>query len=90
MNFDFAAAMRQAAQLTRQRNLMEATRVIQRALSGRGRAAPPADPSPESARLIAPPNASEAPAAAEPPRARRAWRAPPGERAGGRTPAGRA
>jgi poly(hydroxyalkanoate) depolymerase family esterase len=68
MNSDFAAAMRQAVQLTRQRNLMEATRVIQRALSGRGRAAPAADPSPEGARLIAPPNASEAPAGAEPPR----------------------
>src|SRR5208337_82139 len=66
MNFDFASAMRQAAQLTRQRNLMEATRVIQRALSGRGRAVSAVDPSPERARLIAPPNASEAPAAAEP------------------------
>ena len=66
MNFDFASAMRQAAQLTRQRNLMEATRVIQRALSGRGRAVSPVDPSPERARLIAPPNASEGPAAAEP------------------------
>ena len=36
MNFDFASAMRQAAQLTRQKNLMEATRVIQRALFRRG------------------------------------------------------
>ena len=35
MNFDFSAAMRQAPQLTRAQNVMEATRVIQRALTGR-------------------------------------------------------
>lgn len=67
MNSDFAAAMRQAAQLTRQRNLIEATRVIQRALSGWGRAASSVDSLPESSRLIAPLNASEAAGAAEPP-----------------------
>jgi poly(hydroxyalkanoate) depolymerase family esterase len=40
MNEFFSAAMRKAAQFTREQNLMEATRLIQRALSGRDRAAP--------------------------------------------------
>ena len=40
MNEFFAAAMRKAAQLTREQNLLEATKVIQRALSGQDRAAP--------------------------------------------------
>ena len=66
MNSDFVAAMRQAVQLTRQRQLMEATRVIQRALSGWGRASPSNDPSSESARVIALANASDAAGAAEP------------------------
>ena len=35
MKIDFGAAMRQALQLTRAQNLIEATRVIQRALAGR-------------------------------------------------------
>ena len=64
MNSDFAAAMRQAVQLTRQRNLIEATRVIQRALSGQGRAAPSVDPSRGDPRPIAPPNVAEAAGAA--------------------------
>jgi hypothetical protein len=60
--------MRQAVQLTRQRNLIEATRVIQRALSGRGPAAPPVDDPLASARLIAPPpDVSETADAVEPP-----------------------
>ena len=42
MNEFFAAAMRKAAQLTREQNLLEATKVIQRALSGRDQA-PEAD-----------------------------------------------
>ena len=65
----FSTAMRQATQLTRAQNVIEATRVIQRALSGRGHAAPPVDQSRESARLIAPPpNVSETAGVAEPPR----------------------
>lgn len=40
MNEFFSAAMRKAAKLTREQNLMEATRAIQRALSGHSRAAP--------------------------------------------------
>jgi poly(hydroxyalkanoate) depolymerase family esterase len=48
----FSTAMRQATQLTRQKNVIEATRVIQRALSGRGHALSPDEQSPKSARLI--------------------------------------
>ncbi len=53
MTSNFGIAMRQALQLTRAQNLMEATRVIQRALGGRGRDKP--DRPAETARLIAPP-----------------------------------
>ena len=63
----FSTAMRQATQLTRAQNMIEATRVIQRALSGRGHAAPPVDQSRESARLIAlPTNVAESLEAFEP------------------------
>jgi len=41
-----SAAIGKAAQLTRRQNLVEATRVIQRALSGQGRAQPPVEPAP--------------------------------------------
>ena len=51
MNEFFAAAMRKATQLTRDQNLLEATRVIQRALSGGDRAAPE-NPVRENGRLI--------------------------------------
>ena len=51
MNEFFAAAMRKATQLTRDQNLIEATRVIQRALSGRDRE-PPENPVRENGRLI--------------------------------------
>ena len=44
----FSTAMRQATQLTRAQNVIEATRVIQRALSGRGHALSPDEQSPES------------------------------------------
>lgn len=44
----FGAAMRWAAQLTREQNIIEATRVIQRALSGRGPAVSPAGQPPEN------------------------------------------
>src|SRR5271166_3262045 len=54
MNLDFSAAMRQAAQLTRAQKLMEATRLIQRALMGRLPIAPDIQPF-ESARFLAPP-----------------------------------
>ncbi|MBV8569948.1 MAG: PHB depolymerase family esterase [Acidobacteriaceae bacterium] len=43
--------LRQGTQLTRAQNLMEATQVIQRALSGRGHAVSPGEPSPENSRL---------------------------------------
>ena len=49
----FSTAIRQATQLTRAQNVIEATRVIQRALSGRGHAVSPGEPSPENSRLIA-------------------------------------
>ena len=49
----FSTAMRQATQLTRAQNVIEATRVIQRGLSGRGHAVSPGEPSPENSRLIA-------------------------------------
>ncbi len=54
MNLDFSAAMRQAAQLTRAQKLMEATRLIQRALTGRRPIAPDIQPF-ESPRFLAPP-----------------------------------
>jgi hypothetical protein len=44
--------MRQATQLMREQNVIEATRIIQRALSGRGHALSPDEQSPESSRLI--------------------------------------
>ena len=49
-----STAMRQATQFTRDQNVIEATRVIKRALSGRGHAHSPDDQSPESSRLIEP------------------------------------
>jgi poly(hydroxyalkanoate) depolymerase family esterase len=55
MTLDFSAAMRRALQLTRAQNVMEATRVIQRALTRDGDAAPPVDEPLASARLLAPP-----------------------------------
>lgn len=48
----FSTAMRQATQLTREQNVIEATRLVQRALSGRGHALSPDEQSPESSRLI--------------------------------------
>ena len=52
MNIVFSTAMRKATQLTRAQNVMEATRVIQRALSGQGHALSPDEQSPESLGLI--------------------------------------
>ena len=66
MKSDFSAAMRRAAELTRAQNVIEATRVIQRALMGRRNVAPPAEEPRESARLLQPPSFAEAAAAAEP------------------------
>jgi poly(hydroxyalkanoate) depolymerase family esterase len=69
MTTDFSTAMRRATELVRGRNVLEATRLIQRALSGRGNADPSADAALESRRLIAPPpGASEAAEAVEPSR----------------------
>jgi poly(hydroxyalkanoate) depolymerase family esterase len=48
----FSTAMHQTTQLLREKNVTEATRVIQRALSGQGRALSPDEQSPESFRLI--------------------------------------
>ena len=49
MNEFFSAAMRKAAQLTREHNLLEATKVIQRALSGQ---AAPENPARENGPLL--------------------------------------
>jgi poly(hydroxyalkanoate) depolymerase family esterase len=69
MTLDFSAAMRRALQLTRAQNVMEATRVIQRALTRDGDAAPPVDEPLASARLLASPRDVAGTAdAAEPPR----------------------
>ena len=51
----FSAAMRHATKLTRARNVIEATRVIQDALLRRGRDFSPDQQTPESSRLITPP-----------------------------------
>jgi hypothetical protein len=48
----FSTAMHQATQLMREQNVIEATRVIKRALSGRGHANSPNEQSPERSRLI--------------------------------------
>ena len=48
----FSTAMHQTTQLLREKKVTEATRVIQRALSGQGRAFSPDEQSPESFRLI--------------------------------------
>jgi poly(hydroxyalkanoate) depolymerase family esterase len=48
----FSAPMRQATQLTRAKNVIEATRLIKRALSGRGQALSPDERSPKNARSI--------------------------------------
>ena len=56
----FSTAMRQAARLTRAQNVIEATQVIQRALSGQGHAVSRGKPSQENSRLIAlPTNVAE-------------------------------
>ena len=52
MNTVFSRAMRQATQLTRKQNVIEATRLIQRVLSGRNRNRPPDESAPEGAQLI--------------------------------------
>lgn len=48
----FRAAIHRAMQLTREQNMVEATRVIQRALSGRAQAVSPGGPSPETGRAL--------------------------------------
>jgi len=69
MTSDFSTAMRRATELVRGRNVLEATRLIQRALSGQGRADPAGDTPLESPRLTAPPpGASQAADAVEPSR----------------------
>ena len=52
MKTAFSTTMRQATQLMREQNVIEATRVIQRALSGRGHAPSRDEQSPESSRLV--------------------------------------
>jgi hypothetical protein len=64
----FGAAMRHATKLTRAQNVIEATREIQRALSGRGRDVSPDQQTGESPRLIPPPtNGAESADASEQP-----------------------
>jgi poly(hydroxyalkanoate) depolymerase family esterase len=48
----FCAAMRHATKLTRAQNLVEATQAIQRALSGRSEASPPAEPAQKKPGLL--------------------------------------
>jgi poly(hydroxyalkanoate) depolymerase family esterase len=63
----FSTAMRHATRLTGAQNVIEATRVIQRALSGRGYAVSQGEPSQENSRLIAlPANVAESLEAFEP------------------------
>jgi poly(hydroxyalkanoate) depolymerase family esterase len=89
MTLDFSAAMRRALELTRGQNVMEATRVIQRALTRRGRAAPPADEPLASARLLPPAHdVAGTVGAAEPPR-KTARTASAGDAAAERRPSGR-
>ena len=70
MKIDFGAAMRQALELTRNQNLMEATRVIQRALGGSAPAPSDDEPRQEPGKsaliLPPPPKASGAAEAVEP------------------------
>jgi len=63
----FGTALRQAAQLTRAQNVMEATRLIKRALSGRDHAFSPDEHPPERTRWIEP-QAHAAEGGAEQPR----------------------
>ena len=56
MKPDFGAAMREAFELTRAQKLTEATRVIQRALTGRGAPLLMSEPPRESVRLLAAPS----------------------------------
>src|SRR5271166_3767342 len=92
MKTDFSAAMRQALQLTRAQNvqnLMEATRVIQRALAGRSPAAPPVDePWERALAQPPPPEVTRTADAVEPPQ-QRAHMANSGEAATERRPSGR-
>ena len=69
MTSDFSAAMRRALQLTRAANVMEATRVIQRALGGRASAdaSPAEEPRAKALRLLRPPRPASADAIVEPP-----------------------
>ena len=85
---DFSATIRQALHLTRAQNLMEATRVVQRALVGSGPAAPPVDEPRE--RALAPPPPPEVTRTAdavEPPQQRA--HTDSGEAATERRPSGR-
>jgi poly(hydroxyalkanoate) depolymerase family esterase len=80
MKIDFGAAMRQALKLTRAQNVMEATRVIQRALGGSESDAPAADGSREDAPVLTPPSQ-----AVEPPRAGGQGEAAPATKPAGRS-----
>jgi len=65
----FGAAMRHATKLTRAQSVIEATRVIQRALSRRAHDVSPDQQTPESPRLITPPtNGAESADVSEQPR----------------------
>ena len=63
----FSTAMRKAAQLTQNHNVIEATRVIQRALTGRNHTLSPFQQPPQNLRLIEPKTGAR-PRESEPPR----------------------
>jgi poly(hydroxyalkanoate) depolymerase family esterase len=60
MKTPLSIGLRQATQLVREQNIIEATRVIQRTLFGRSRGLSPAEPSPEILRALEPPADSDA------------------------------
>ncbi len=89
MNPEFRAAILQALQLTRSQNVMEATRVIQRAIADLQRPAPPVDePRERAPALPPPPEVTRTADAVEPP-PQRAHTANSGEAATERRPSGR-
>src|SRR5271165_1325626 len=89
MNPEFRAAILQALQLTRSQNVMEATRVIQRAIADLQRPAPPVDePRERAPALPPPPELTRTADAVEPPQ-QRAHTANSGEAATERRPSGR-
>src|SRR5271166_3136714 len=90
MTLDFSAAMRRALQLTRAQNVIEATRVIQRAVTGGGAAAPTVEEALASARLLGPARDVAGTADAVEPPLQRTRTASASDAAAERRPSGRA